>query len=511
MLSARGALSRTAEQTACAAIDAALSAVCGGAVVAPRIPSNNPYAKENYTPVLSQEAIAAASTAAPPLAPAAAPITAAVDPTDKAKKDAARAVKKRLLKAFSACSADSMEFAGIDEGGLLLFIKECFGGSADAAVVHEAFLAARIATRTTLDLERFEVAVRHIAQGQASSYEDIVNGWRGGADVGGKSRADPGAAQLREGEAVREIGREEIASWDEARYRGWAASPSPAPQPVNPGTNGAAGFLSIEQPAGVMRVWKKAFISLLPAEAALAVYKVVAMPDIAENPSRKCLLQGCVLGEANVSGKPASFSVSCVEAVWSSAGSVELKPLQLNVQARDAASKLGWLKALGRFAAMTPLEAGIAAAAAAASAAAVASAESTAQSGTLPSMFKNLAGDTGGASAAPGGSGLTAPGQAETARGATAEAVETDAKTAYGVAMAAKAAAPGSTAAASEEGTFPLSALQKAPFPDGVSEATREMYLGIAEFEALFGMDKTAFAALPGWKKTAAKKKHGLF
>ena len=32
-------------------------------------------------------------------------------------------------------------------------------------------------------------------------------------------------------------------------------------------------------------------------------------------------------------------------------------------------------------------------------------------------MFKNLAGGTGGASNAPAGNGLTAPGQAETARG----------------------------------------------------------------------------------------------
>ena len=39
----------------------------------------------------------------------------------------------------------------------------------------------------------------------------------------------------------------------------------------------------------------------------------------------------------------------------------------------------------------------------------------------------------------------------------------------------------------------------------------REEFLGAAEFEGLFGMDKAAFGVLPGWKKTAAKKKHGLF
>ena len=60
--------------------------------------------------------------------------------------------------------------------------------------------------------------------------------------------------------------------------------------------------------------------------------------------------------------------------------------------------------------------------------------------------------------------------------------------------------------------TFTLQELQQREgvpalvYPDGVDAANRETYLANAEFEALFKMDKAAFAQLPGWKRTAAKK-----
>ena len=82
-----------------------------------------------------------------------------------------------------------MDFSGIGEDGLLAFFHECFSGAsfsvADeiAPAVQRAFLASRIAQRKTLDLERFEMAVRHVAAGlEGASYEDIVGAWRGGAD-----------------------------------------------------------------------------------------------------------------------------------------------------------------------------------------------------------------------------------------------------------------------------------------------------------------------------------------
>ena len=60
-------------------------------------------------------------------------------------------------------------------------------------------------------------------------------------------------------------------------------------------------------------------------------------------------------------------------------------------------------------------------------------------------------------------------------------------------------------------GFFSLEQLQTAPFPAGVDKANRETFLDDATFAALFSMDKASFAALPGWKRTAAKKKHKLF
>jgi villin 1/advillin len=58
--------------------------------------------------------------------------------------------------------------------------------------------------------------------------------------------------------------------------------------------------------------------------------------------------------------------------------------------------------------------------------------------------------------------------------------------------------------------TFPLAELQ-AGIPPGVDPKAKENYLSDEDFQAAFAMDKAAFDALPGWKKTAAKKKAKLF
>ncbi len=59
-------------------------------------------------------------------------------------------------------------------------------------------------------------------------------------------------------------------------------------------------------------------------------------------------------------------------------------------------------------------------------------------------------------------------------------------------------------------GTFSLAEL-KAGTPAGCDPTRKEEYLSPAEFKDAFGMDKAAFAALPGWKRNDAKKKAGIF
>jgi len=46
---------------------------------------------------------------------------------------------------------------------------------------------------------------------------------------------------------------------------------------------------------------------------------------------------------------------------------------------------------------------------------------------------------------------------------------------------------------------------------DGIDVTQKEKYLSDSDFQAVFGMDKAAFAGLPKWKQQAAKKKNGLF
>lgn len=94
-------------------------------------------------------------------------------------------------------------------------------------------------------------------------------------------------------------------------------------------------------------------------------------------------------------------------------------------------------------------------------------------------------------------------------KAAVVAAAATAAAEAPAAATEAPAAAPAAPTAA---GCFSLEQLQlPAPFPDSVDPAKRETYLEDSIFQAVFGMDRADFGALPGWKRTAAKKKHGLF
>jgi villin 1/advillin len=51
----------------------------------------------------------------------------------------------------------------------------------------------------------------------------------------------------------------------------------------------------------------------------------------------------------------------------------------------------------------------------------------------------------------------------------------------------------------------------KGPAPPGVDPKNKELYLSDSDFQSLFGCDKAAFEKQAAWKKTAAKKKVGLF
>jgi len=53
--------------------------------------------------------------------------------------------------------------------------------------------------------------------------------------------------------------------------------------------------------------------------------------------------------------------------------------------------------------------------------------------------------------------------------------------------------------------------LKKRPLPATVDASVLENYLADADFPKVFKMDKTAFMALPAWKRNDAKKKAGLF
>ena len=52
---------------------------------------------------------------------------------------------------------------------------------------------------------------------------------------------------------------------------------------------------------------------------------------------------------------------------------------------------------------------------------------------------------------------------------------------------------------------------QAALLPVGVDASRKEKYLSDSEFEAVLGMPRSDFEALPKWKQTNLKKKHSLF
>ena len=58
---------------------------------------------------------------------------------------------------------------------------------------------------------------------------------------------------------------------------------------------------------------------------------------------------------------------------------------------------------------------------------------------------------------------------------------------------------------------YSLEVLKGKEIPQDVDPAKKEAYLSEAQFQEVFGMDKEAFEAMPGWKKETLKKKVGLF
>jgi hypothetical protein len=59
---------------------------------------------------------------------------------------------------------------------------------------------------------------------------------------------------------------------------------------------------------------------------------------------------------------------------------------------------------------------------------------------------------------------------------------------------------------------FTLQALQRmTQGRDGIDGTAKELYLSAVDFKAAFGMSEAAFASLPLWKRSAAKKAAGLY
>lgn len=89
---------------------------------------------------------------------------------------------------------------------------------------------------------------------------------------------------------------------------------------------------------------------------------------------------------------------------------------------------------------------------------------------------------------------------------------EQAAKKAAAAEAEAAANAPISAKVESTGGPYTLKQLTCAPEfrPDDVDPKNREALLEDGEFQEVFKMDKTAFAALPKWKQAAAKKKANL-
>lgn len=58
---------------------------------------------------------------------------------------------------------------------------------------------------------------------------------------------------------------------------------------------------------------------------------------------------------------------------------------------------------------------------------------------------------------------------------------------------------------------YTFAQLTAASLPEGVDSTQKEQYLLEAEFAPHFGMSRAEFNALPAWKRSAAKKKAGLY
>lgn len=59
--------------------------------------------------------------------------------------------------------------------------------------------------------------------------------------------------------------------------------------------------------------------------------------------------------------------------------------------------------------------------------------------------------------------------------------------------------------------THTFFSFSQAGVPAGVDPKNKELYLNDADFTSLMGMTKAAWETAPAWKKTAAKKKVGMF
>ena len=65
-----------------------------------------------------------------------------------------------------------------------------------------------------------------------------------------------------------------------------------------------------------------------------------------------------------------------------------------------------------------------------------------------------------------------------------------------------------------ERNRYPLEVLQErdpAALPSDVDPAIKELHLHDKDFEKYFGMDRSAFQALPNWKRQDLKKRIGIF
>jgi hypothetical protein len=100
---------------------------------------------------------------------------------------------------------------------------------------------------------------------------------------------------------------------------------------------------------------------------------------------------------------------------------------------------------------------------------------------------------------------------AEAAAAAKAEQERLDFELATRMQFDAPRGAVAAPAAPADSGpSFTLEELQ-AGVPDGVDPLKKETFLSDADFQTHFGMDKAAFAKMPGWKAKGVKTKLKLF